>query len=453
MNLWKMAWRNVRLHLRRSLITGLAIAFGYAGVLLLGGYMIRMENYLSIQGIYLNHVGHLAIYKKDGLDRHLASPEKYNLSRDDQDQITAAAKALRTPPEFIARYLHGQGIVTNGCSSFPFLATAAEPEAESWTRRHSLVTKWVPELKRLKAGRGFWESTELAETSVVAYRLAELLKKPLVFGDAGEDLATESTVAKDCQNPETLKTISRNDEVQLLGLSFDHGIAAADTRIAGHYSTGLALSEASSILLPLKFAQSFYGTDKVTWLALFLPEDAWVFKAKSELEKIFRDRHLEFDVYSYRDDHVNAYYVGAMNFVYVMVAFFLALVCGVVALSILNSLQISLLERKVELGTMRAIGFRPDRVTALFVREALIVSSIALLFGCILAFAIAQIVNWLNLRFLLVGTADDIQFMLKPGLLFAAFVGIIFIFVISLTCQLECNRRLKASVVSLLEKT
>jgi putative ABC transport system permease protein len=451
--IWSMAWRNLRLHFRRSLITGLAIAFGFCGVVLLGGYMMRMENYLKTQGIYLSHSGHISIYKKEGLQKHLTDPELYSLSLEDQRNITEVAKSLKSPPVFIARYLHGQGLITNGCRSFPFFMTASESEAETWVRTHPLTKFWTPELLTLKKGKGFWELGSAGSDSVVvAYRLARLLQKPLIAGDAGENVAAADQILEECENNEAAwSTIRSHAGIQLIGSNFGGGLAAADAKISGHYTTGLAMSDAGAILVPLDFAQSFYGTDQVTWISLFLGKGDITKLVAKNLKKIFSEKKLDYDVYDYRDERVNQYYVGAMNFVYVMMVFFLVLVCGVVALSILNSLQISLLERKVELGTLRSIGFKQSAVSSLFVKEVFLLSTISILIGGIIAYVIANFVNALNLRFPLVGTADEIQFMLQPELWLSVSTGIIFIIVACVTCYFESNRRLRAPITSLLE--
>src|SRR5438105_4097120 len=88
--LWRIAWRNLLRHRKRNLTTALAIALGFAGVTVLGGYMIRMENYLSVQAIYLGHAGHLSIYSPKGLERALADPQHADLSASDQKTILAA---------------------------------------------------------------------------------------------------------------------------------------------------------------------------------------------------------------------------------------------------------------------------------------------------------------------------------------------------------------------------
>ena len=448
---WQMAWRNLVLHRRRSIITGIAIALGFTAVVLLGGYMMRMENYLKTQGVYLSHVGHISIYKKNGLQKHLNDPDIYSLSIEDQENILGVLRAQKNSPEFVTRNLHGQGLITNGCRSYPFFMTAVEPQAEAWARSHPEPKKWTPDLLGLVKGSGFWNPSSSPDHIVVAYRLAKLLHKSVISGDTGENTAAADQIFTDCSSKESWDSLQSHSGVQLVGSSFSGGLAAADARISGHYTTGMAMSDDGSILVPLTLAQNFFGTDKVTWISVFLRGNESASLAAKRLRKAFEKNGWQYDVYTYGDAEVNPFYVGAMNFVYVMMAFFLVLVCGVVALSILNSLQISLLERKTELGTLRAVGFRQNIVAHLFVREVVLLTTVSLAIGCALALLISAIINSLNLRFPLVGTADEIEFLLKPTFSLTMITALVFLAVSALTCYFECTRRLKSRVVSLLE--
>ena len=65
---WKQASRNLLRNKRRSLITGLAIMSGFCGLTLFGGYVARVERYCMVNTVYMNHMGHVQVHKKDGID-------------------------------------------------------------------------------------------------------------------------------------------------------------------------------------------------------------------------------------------------------------------------------------------------------------------------------------------------------------------------------------------------
>ncbi|MDB5038832.1 MAG: hypothetical protein JWQ35_2360 [Bacteriovoracaceae bacterium] len=450
---WKLAWRNLCRHWKRNLSTGLAIGAGFAGIVLLGGYLLRMEFYLITQSVYLNHVGHVAIYKPNGLDRHLSDPAKFNLTLEDQSKIMTGISELREKPEFISKSLEGQGLVSNGCQVFPFLALAVDSKMESQIRNHPEVLARVPELAQLKMGRGFWETPELPDGILISKRLAARLKKPLVSGGAGEVPSAMDALITDCENPESEKIISSHSGLQLIGSTFEKGIAATDARVSGHFTTGLTLSEDTAMLMPLALAQKFFDTDSVTFISIYLQKGSrsLATDVSGELQNIFLKHGWDFDVYPFYDERVSPYYVGAMTFVYVMALFFLILVCGVAALSILNSLQISFMERRTEVGTLRAIGYRPAQIVGLFAREIALLTGISLIGGGIAAALIAFAINAAELRFYVPGLAGSLHFLLKPGFVFSLIVGAIFFSVCMGAVFVTGRRWSKIKVVDLLE--
>jgi putative ABC transport system permease protein len=116
--------------------------------------------------------------------------------------------------------------------------------------------------------------------------------------------------------------------------------------------------------------------------------------------------------YSFDDEAWNPYYVGSMNFLYVIGAFFIFLICGAVSLSVVNTTTMGILERLREIGTLRSLGFNPQRTIRLFVRENLLLSLLGIALGIGLSIATAIFVNHQNFRFHPPSTQGDIQFLL-----------------------------------------
>ncbi|MEQ1879158.1 MAG: hypothetical protein ABL958_21145, partial [Bdellovibrionia bacterium] len=168
---------------RRHILSGAALAFGFCGLILLGGYMIRMEKYLSVQSIYLNHTGHVSIYKTGGLEKHLSAPLKYNLTQDDQNELLAALSA-ESEVEYVGKTLKGAGLVSNGCSSYPVLITAISRDFQIWARGHEMVRTHIPELSGVKHGDGFWVRPLETNPVNISPTLAALLDKTMVASEA-----------------------------------------------------------------------------------------------------------------------------------------------------------------------------------------------------------------------------------------------------------------------------
>jgi hypothetical protein len=98
---WRLALRNLGRNRKRNLATGSAIAFGFAGILLLAAYGYRARNYIRVYTIYVVHTGHLAIFAPGGFENFAFRPGRYSLSR--EDQARAAGKASSATAAFPIR--------------------------------------------------------------------------------------------------------------------------------------------------------------------------------------------------------------------------------------------------------------------------------------------------------------------------------------------------------------
>lgn len=73
---WLLAIRNLRRNRRRNLATGVAVALGYAGLVLFGGYISRIEAFIRATTVYLQHTAHVSVFREGGLERAQARPAR-----------------------------------------------------------------------------------------------------------------------------------------------------------------------------------------------------------------------------------------------------------------------------------------------------------------------------------------------------------------------------------------
>jgi putative ABC transport system permease protein len=447
---WKMAWRNLGRNRRRNITTGAAIAFGYVGLLLLGGYIVRVEHFLRSNGVYLAHTGHISIYKKNGLERFLTKPSRYNLTLAEQRKIFSV---ISHDPEieFTGKYLRTAGLAGNGCKSFPFFATGIDMDAERQIHVHAEVTKWVPELNRVIKGIGLWELPQSDSTTYVtlSYGLARLLGKPSVHSDFPENTRVVAQLP-DCTKPGSQAEIARDSNIQLAARSFHGDFSAIDAEIASHYSTGVALTEDDSLIAPLEALQKLYDTDDITYVALYLKQNVWVHSYLSRLEKRLRDAGLDVSLYPFDSDETGPFYVGIVNFLLVMATFFVFLVFGVVALSIINALAMSIIERTREIGTLRSVGYSREFIAGVFARETAMLSLFSLCAGALINEIISSTVNSLNIRFRPPGLSGDMQFMLTPNAALYLSLGAVILILSYITARKTAMVRTKQKVAELL---
>ena len=127
-NLFKLALRGLMRNRRRSLVTLLAIAFGFAAISLFAGYTHNVYDGLARQSIHGEMLGHLTLYKKGMRTEGKLDPERYLLSA---QEVAAISKLVGEDAhvKLVAPRLAMSGLVSNGRVSTIFIAEGIEPEA------------------------------------------------------------------------------------------------------------------------------------------------------------------------------------------------------------------------------------------------------------------------------------------------------------------------------------
>jgi putative ABC transport system permease protein len=75
-----------------------------------------------------------------------------------------------------------------------------------------------------------------------------------------------------------------------------------------------------------------------------------------------------------------------------------------------------ILERRREIGTLRAVGFLPRDIGRLFFRESAALTVISLVGGLALALAVTFLINRAGIRFRPPGIAGTMSFLLTPDI-------------------------------------
>lgn len=435
--LLRISFRNLFRNGRRSLLTGFSLATGLAGVLLLGAYILRMERYLAVQSIYLNYQGHVIVYAKNGLEKHLSEPQKYSFTAQDLQLLQEIGANEKV--EIHSGLLRVAGLVHNGCNSFPYSALAADPKVFAWARNNPRVKSFVPELAKVSKGRGFWEIE--GEFINISPRLAMILQKEALEGEG-----SSFEGIPDCTKAKDKESIKKDPSVQLLGNSFSGGMALADASISGLLSTGMAYQDDTALFLPTSLAQRMYDTGSYT---------AYIYFLKSEKDipaflSLVKQKIPHLDSYAFSEEAVSPFYVGGMQFNWIMLYLFLGLVCSVVGISISNSLYISMMERRFEFGTLRSIGFPGLTITKLMLWENSFLSVLSFVPGFLFSLLVCFLVNQANIRLTIPGLAGDIPLRLHITATYTVLVLLlIYLLVVAITWW-GTRKYLKKSILELL---
>lgn len=416
---WKLAGRNLLRNRRRSLITGLAIMAGFSGLSVFGGYVLRVERYCMVNTVYLNHMGHVQVHLSEGLDKYFSKPSRYLIDTGLQE---ALVDVLRDKPEveFFSPYLMANGLLQYEVDAFAFQGKALTREADRFTRNHPMVKTWNAELRETSDG------TPLAEAEVqnpvrITYKLSNYLKN--------------------------------HRDINLQGLTVDNGFNALDATVASRYTTGFELTEDTSILTTLPVFQELMATDGITYMGVYLHDDLKARSFAQTLNAEFKKADLPLEAYPFFDERIGLFYTGSMNFLYAITLFFFLLVSVVVILSVANAISMNIMERVRELGTMRAMGFTPEKTARLIAAEGLLLAVVSVVIGFFVTQLLALGTNALNIRFSPPGIAGDMQFMITPWPTLCLIFAVPLVLFATATAYLVSRKKLKGEVAKLLIET
>lgn len=408
---WRIAWRNLGRNRKRNLATVAAIAFGYAGLVLLGGYAVRVERFLRTNAVFLQHAGHVAVWHKDGLDHAIAEPDKYLLEKREQELVFAWAK--RDPRvELSTRYLSGVGMAGNACATQPAALMGIEPQAHAKLLAHPELLAASPELAL--PVRGKWAAQAGIDNGIaVAAGLQQILQKPKVHEETLG--AKPAPIVLACDTPDAVTQLAADADVQLVGQTYDGTLNAVDGTMVATFHAPDPMAEQSAIIVPLQLLQQLYATDKVSYIAMILHDQAQAKAVAADIRAALSRQGVKVDTYTFDDNTWAPYYVGTMAFLGSMIGFITLLVSTVLIFTVAGAMTLAILERTREIGTWRALGFQRGHVAGLLVREALLLSLVGLGIGLGIGLAVAAGINAAGIRFSPPGVAGTIQLLITPA--------------------------------------
>ncbi|MBN2124000.1 MAG: ABC transporter permease [Deltaproteobacteria bacterium] len=352
MNNWlKLAIRNIQRNRRRSFITLMAIAVGFAALSLFRGYIHNTYQGLRESAIRGEGLGHLTVYKAGWLDQGKTDPQRYMFARQEREKTVALLEGeedvlLATPQLQIA------GLVSNGRITNIFLSKGVVPRDD-------------------RAIKGAW-----AEFRPVK---GQTLDDKRPFGvEMAEDLAKH------------LNLKPGSDGV-VMASTLDGQMNAMDIQISGVYDSGSEATNDKVMRVPFSFAQSLYDTDMADRIVILLKDWRKTESARELFLKKLADAGIACEIRTW--DELSLFY-GKVRGLFDMIFFFLfSIVLIIVIMSTINTMGMAVLERTREIGTLRALGLKRRGVSLLFAAEGALLG----LLGCLGGIGL-NIIVWAVIR-------------------------------------------------------
>jgi len=340
---FKIALRNLVKNRRRSIITSFAIAFGFAGVNLFGGFTEYMYTGNREAAIFVNSRGHLTIFKKGFLEKGQLDPASYLLTPEEMDAIEEICR--QTPHVILVTpQLRISGLVTNGKVSTIFIAQGIVPSSDDMLLSRITVAE-------MEAIQGKFKGRALQDDKMHGVAMSRGLAHLLDLKVGSNAVAFSSTV--------------------------DGQMNALDIEVFQLIDVGHEAMKDKIMRVPFRFAQALYDSNGADRLSVLLDKAEYTESVRDQLEASFSERGLELEVKTWKE--LSEWYRKVKEMFDIIFIFLFTVVFFIIVMSVANTMSMVVFERTREIGTLRALGLKRKGVMLLFSIE----SSLLVVFGTI----------------------------------------------------------------------
>ena len=442
---WRLALRNLLRNRRRSVSTMLTLAIGLAAILLFGGFKTNI-NY-SMLTAYVRMGGHLQIQHRDYYLYGSGDPTAYGIAGYERLLEAVRADAKLQPLVAVATpMLRFGGLASNSelGVSRTVIGTGFVPQDVN------LMRQWNEFAVPIVHPRFVLEGAP-ADSAIVGTGVARVLQicAPLQVPDCPEPeqgspaapaapaataapggrralpaakappaaKALPADVAALAQLADTQpKAAGAGPRLDLLASSGRGAPNVAAVDVLAAQDQGFKELDEVSVILPLAFAQRLVfgkAPPRATAIMVQLHRTAALPQAAERLRAVVAGLDSRQPLVVRDVEELNPFYVQSLRLFDVIFGFIFVLIGGIVLFTVGNTMNAAVVERTVEIGTLRAIGLRQAGVRRLFVIEGFVLGLVGAVVGTLAALALAGIVNHSGLTWLPPGSSQRLPLQLR----------------------------------------
>ena len=403
----QIAMRNLLRNRRRSLATLVAMSIGGAAILLFGGFSgdIKYEMLTKI----VQTGGHLQIQHRDFYLYGSGNPTAYGI--EDYEKILQAIAAddvLKDIVVVATPTLQFGGIAGNYAASVSRTVIGTGYVAKDI----NLMRSWNEFGLRTNAPMSALEGTS-PESAVVGVGVARVLqlcealkiekcpkpeKDPVAEGAALPDDIAQLSSQEAPKAAGAPAANPRRIEVLVVNSRGAPNVTAVDV-IRAEDQGFKELDEIAVMMHLSKIQKLVYGNSppKVTAIMIQLRHTDQLSVAIERLQPILAKFSGKQPLVLQDYLSLNPFFVQTMQMFDTIFGFVFALIGAIVLFTVGNTMNTAVVERTVEIGTLRAIGLRRAGIRSLFVTEGALLGVFGSLLGVVLTFVVAGIVNNLDI--------------------------------------------------------
>lgn len=355
-NYFKMAYRNLGRHRRRSILSALALAMGTTLLMFIAAFF-QGEMRSAMETTLRLNSGHLQVRDVDYDPDKLSVAWEYLI--ENPDQVAAKIEELDQVQVATPR-LMASGIVSVRDDSSGVQIMGIDPQSEANEPYRNLVS-------------GEFLTAEDREGILIGYPLAKSL-----------DLKV-------------------GDSINLLVNTSEGTVDEQQFTVRGIFSTNTTAYDKGIVLLPLAKAQAFSGAENHASMIFVLLKDreqaaavAAAIPSQSFQAKTWRELN---SLLVLVNDFSNAY-LAVINLI----------ILGVTVTVIVNTLLMSVFERTREIGVLSAIGMKGRQIVSLFLVEASLLALGGITVGALAGWALSVYFGKVGIYFGDLGMSADMLF-------------------------------------------
>jgi putative ABC transport system permease protein len=415
-----IALRNLMRNRRRSLATLFAMMIGAVSILLFGGYVRNIV--YGLQTGYVQEDGHLQLQHRDYFLYGCGDPTAYGIVDYRRvieilrrDPVLASMLTVVTPT------LEFGGIAGNFAAGVSRTVMASGVVVED---QNAL---------RLWNDYGFPGGPDLmpltgtaADAAVIGTGVARVLRlcAPLKVADCPSP--AEKPQAAGAELPADVATLAaedapavRNDDASSAGARIELLAATASgapnvARLQVAKAEGQGVKQLDDIYVSLHLAQAqrlLYGSapPQATAIALQLHHTREIPAARARLQQLLATTLRDWPLAVYDFETLHPYYGQTVGLFSAIFGFIALLIGAIVLFTVGNTMNAAVVERTVEIGTLRAIGLRRSGIRRLFVCEGILIGVLGASLGVAAALILAWVINHSGLTWTPPGRIDPIH--------------------------------------------
>jgi len=433
-----LAVRNLLRNSRRSLATFIALAIGTSSILLFSGFSANIK--LSMQTAYVRTGGHLQIQHRDFFLYGSGDPTAYGI-RNFRGLIDAIQNdaVLKQQILVLTPTLQFGSIAGNYEAGVSRTVIGVGLVAADYNRMRSWNEFNLPQTDPPFALDGAAPDAAIIGTGVArVLQLCEALKvegcRRLTPEPPSEAPALPSDIAELALEGSTAAAadaMRTGAKIELLASRAGGTPNVVAVQVVLAERQGFKELDEVYVMLQLPQAQRLVygrGEAEATALMVQLAHSSDVARVKARLEALLPAAAGAQPLVVMDFKELNPFFVQTIGMFDTIFGFIFVLIGTIVLFTVSNTMNTAVVERTVEVGTIRAIGLRARGVQRLFVLEGALLGVSGAVAGAVFALVLAALVNQLGLTWMPPGSGDRLPLVLLvssvPGVVIGTTVGL-----------------------------